>query len=70
MIGTRDDRSNEIASLFPRLYRFRTKLSGPAEVKNQRSYIVMSKNVSKEVRQGDAILINKGVYRGNDAERG
>ena len=38
-------------------------------MKNQRSYIVMSKNVSKEVRQGDAILINKGVYRGNDAER-
>ena len=59
VIGAQDDRSNEIIGLFPRLRRFRT-----AKVWKNCSYIEMTKNVSKEVRQGDAIFINNEVYRG------
>ena len=64
VIGAQDDRSNEIIGLFPRLRRFRTRLSGTAKVWKNCSYIEMTKNVSKEVRQGDAIFINNEVYRG------
>ncbi|KAK8818310.1 hypothetical protein AV274_1713 [Blastocystis sp. ATCC 50177/Nand II] len=63
VIGAQDDRSNEIIGLFPRLRRFRTRLSGTAKVWKNCSYIEMTKNVSKEVRQGDAIFINNEVYR-------
>ena len=65
VIGAQDDRSNEIIGLFPRLRRFRTRLSGTAKVWKNCNYIEMTKNVSKEIRQGDAIFINNTVYRGD-----
>ena len=64
VIGARDEKSNSVSSIFPRRYRFFSRLSGTATVEKNSSCIIMTENVSGEIRQGDAIRIRNVVYRG------
>ena len=68
IIGARDEKSNSVNSIFPRRYRFLSRLSGTATVEKNNSCIVMTENVSREIRQGDAIIIRDVVYRGRIEE--
>ena len=65
IIGTHDEKSDkEIKSIYPRLQFFKTQLARTATVKTGSDYIQMTCNVSREIRQGDAIIIDGQVYRG------
>lgn len=65
IIGTHDEKSDrEVKSIYPRLHQFKTQLSGTATVTNNSECVVMTHNVSREIRQGDAVIIEGQVYRG------
>lgn len=65
IIGTRDEKTEkEVKSIYPRLHTFKTQLSGLATVNANSECVVMTRNVSREIRQGDAVIIEGCVYRG------
>lgn len=65
IIGTHDEKSDkDIKSVFPRLHSFKTQLSGTGTVEFNSQLVLMTQNVSREIRQGDAIIIEGHVYRG------
>ena len=66
VIGARDEKSNSVSSIFPRRYRFFSRLSGTASFEKNISCILMTENVSGEIRQGDAVRIRNVVYRGRN----
>lgn len=68
IIGARDEKSNSVHSIYPRRYRYLSRLSGTATVEKNNPCIVMTENVSREIRQGDAIIIRDVVYRGGDSK--
>lgn len=65
IIGTHDDKSDkDIKCIYPRLRSFKTQLSGTGTAICGSDCIQMTQNVSREIRQGDAIIIEGQVYRG------
>ena len=64
IIGANDEKSNNVSTIFPRKYRFLSKLSGTATVTENSNRVTMTENVSSEIRQGDAVIIRDVVYRG------
>ena len=65
IIGTHDEKSDrDVKSVYPRLRSFKTQLSGTAKVRHGSDCVEMTYNVSREIRQGDAVIIKNQVYRG------
>ncbi|KAK8821105.1 hypothetical protein WA538_005736 [Blastocystis sp. DL] len=63
IIGTNETNSSEIFSLFPRFRKYMVEVSGTATVTRGSCRVVMTENVSQEVRQGDALVIKGQTYR-------
>lgn len=63
IIGTNETNSSEVFSLFPRCRTYMVEISGTATVTKGSVKVVMTENVSQEVRQGDALVIKGVTYR-------
>ena len=63
IIGTNETNSSEVFSLFPRCRSYMVEISGTATVTKGSCKVVMTENVSQEVRQGDALVIKGVTYR-------
>ena len=64
-VGTIDDKSaNILRNVHPRLHSYKSQLSGTATVVANSSQVYMTKDVSKEIRPGDGVIIKDKVYRG------
>ena len=64
-VGTINDKSNTIIrNVHPRLHSYKSQLSGTATVETNNRRVIMTKDVSKEIRPGDGVIIRDKVYRG------